>query len=127
MPAAVLEFKALKDDAAQVWIVSEFAAAGKRITPQACTIFNTLAPRRGPLNLPVLGVSVAGGTWVLCDPRQVKPFVDERDVVAGVVGEVAAKIRAVRPPEPYKGTGIAYQGEVIRHKAGKAGKAAGSK
>jgi large subunit ribosomal protein L6 len=40
------------------------------------------------------------------------------------VGEVAAKVRAVRPPEPYKGVGIAYQGEVIRRKAGKAGKAA---
>lgn len=40
-----------------------------------------------------------------------------------VVGEVAAKIRAVRPPEPYKGKGIAYAGEKIRRKAGKAGKA----
>jgi large subunit ribosomal protein L6 len=38
-----------------------------------------------------------------------------------LVGEVAAKIRAVRKPEPYKGKGIAYQGEVIRRKAGKAG------
>jgi large subunit ribosomal protein L6 len=37
------------------------------------------------------------------------------------VGEVAAKIRAVRKPEPYKGKGIAYAGEVIRRKAGKAG------
>ena len=40
-----------------------------------------------------------------------------------VVGEVAAKIRAVRPPEPYKGKGIRYAGERIRRKAGKAGKA----
>lgn len=39
-----------------------------------------------------------------------------------VVGEFAAKIRAVRPPEPYKGKGIAYEGEVIRRKAGKTGK-----
>jgi large subunit ribosomal protein L6 len=38
-----------------------------------------------------------------------------------LVGEVAAKIRAVRKPEPYKGKGIAYAGEVIRRKAGKAG------
>ena len=38
------------------------------------------------------------------------------------VGEVAAKIRKIRPPEPYKGKGIKYQGEVIRRKAGKAGK-----
>jgi large subunit ribosomal protein L6 len=39
-----------------------------------------------------------------------------------VVGEFAAKIRAVRPPEPYKGKGIAYEGEIIRRKAGKTGK-----
>lgn len=40
-----------------------------------------------------------------------------------VVGEEAARIRRVRPPEPYKGKGIRYEGEVIRRKAGKAGKA----
>jgi len=39
------------------------------------------------------------------------------------VGEICAKIRSVRPPEPYKGKGIAYAGEQIRRKAGKAGKA----
>ena len=39
-----------------------------------------------------------------------------------VVGEFAAKIRAVRPPEPYKGKGIAYEGEIKRRKAGKTGK-----
>ncbi|AFZ37565.1 LSU ribosomal protein L6P [Stanieria cyanosphaera PCC 7437] len=39
-----------------------------------------------------------------------------------VVGNVAAKIRAVRPPEPYKGKGIRYLGEVVRRKAGKTGK-----
>ena len=39
-----------------------------------------------------------------------------------VVGNVAAKIRAVRPPEPYKGKGIRYLGEFVRRKAGKAGK-----
>ncbi|KKS18122.1 MAG: 50S ribosomal protein L6, partial [Candidatus Woesebacteria bacterium GW2011_GWA1_41_7] len=36
------------------------------------------------------------------------------------VGQVAADIRAVRPPEPYKGKGIKYVDEVIRRKAGKA-------
>lgn len=39
------------------------------------------------------------------------------------VGEEAARIRRVRPPEPYKGKGIRYEGEVVRRKAGKAGKA----
>jgi len=51
-----------------------------------------------------------------------------RVVVWGIdrqlVGQVAADIRAVRSPDPYKGKGIRYQGETVRHKAGKAGKAA---
>jgi len=46
--------------------------------------------------------------------------------VAGIdkqqVGEVAANIRKIRPPEPYKGKGVRYQGEAVRRKAGKAGK-----
>jgi len=46
-------------------------------------------------------------------------------VVSGIdkvlVGQVAAKIRSFRKPEPYKGKGIRYEGEVIRRKAGKAG------
>ncbi len=40
-----------------------------------------------------------------------------------MVGQVAANIRSLRPPEPYKGKGIRYQGEKVRRKAGKAGKA----
>nr|WP_290227110.1 50S ribosomal protein L6 [Trichocoleus desertorum] len=47
-------------------------------------------------------------------------------VVSGIdkeiVGNIAARIRAVRPPEPYKGKGIRYAGEFVRRKAGKAGK-----
>ena len=39
-----------------------------------------------------------------------------------LVGEVAANIRKLRPPEPYKGKGVKYADEVIRRKAGKAGK-----
>ena len=44
-----------------------------------------------------------------------------------VVGNTSAQIRAVRPPEPYKGKGIKYQGEKIRRKAGKTAKAVGAK
>jgi large subunit ribosomal protein L6 len=44
-----------------------------------------------------------------------------------LVGEVAASIRRVRKPEPYKGKGIRYAGEQIRRKAGKAGKVGGKK
>jgi large subunit ribosomal protein L6 len=39
-----------------------------------------------------------------------------------LVGRVAAEVRAVRPPEPYKGKGIRYAGEHVRSKAGKAGR-----
>ena len=52
--------------------------------------------------------------------------VPTRFVVEGIdkqkVGEVAANIRKLRKPDPYKGKGVRYQGEVIRRKAGKAGK-----
>ncbi len=43
-----------------------------------------------------------------------------------LVGQIAANIRAVRPPEPYKGKGIKYVDEVIRRKAGKAAKTVGA-
>jgi large subunit ribosomal protein L6 len=42
-----------------------------------------------------------------------------------LVGEIAAKIRSFRKPEPYKGKGVLYQGERVRRKAGKAGKVGG--
>jgi len=52
-------------------------------------------------------------------------------VISGIdkqlVGQVAAKIRSFRPPEPYKGKGIKYEGEYIRRKAGKAAAASGAK
>ncbi len=44
-----------------------------------------------------------------------------------LVGEMAARIRAVRPPDAYKGKGIRYAGEVVRLKPGKAGRAIGGK
>lgn len=58
-------------------------------------------------------------------------FAVEKNVitVSGIrkdlVGETAARIRALKPPEPYKGKGIRYRGEVIRRKAGKKAVAAG--
>lgn len=42
-----------------------------------------------------------------------------------LVGQMAAEIRALRPPEPYKGKGVRYRGEVVRQKAGKSGKVGG--
>ena len=46
---------------------------------------------------------------------------------AELVGQVAADLRAHRKPEPYKGKGVRYAGEVVRRKAGKSGKIGGKK
>lgn len=60
-------------------------------------------------------------------PAGIKLTVESNTVVkvAGpnkeLVGQVAAELRAIRPPEPYKGKGIRYQGEQVRRKAGKTG------
>ena len=62
-------------------------------------------------------------------PTLENQFMAARIVVEGIdkhmVGQVAAKIRAQKKPEPYKGKGIRYEGEVVRRKAGKAAVAIG--
>ena len=75
-----------------------------------------------------LALQVGYSHPVIMDPPSGIEFVVEtptRLAVTGIdkemVGEMAARIRKVRPPEPYKGKGIRYQGEVVRLKAGKAG------
>lgn len=62
-------------------------------------------------------------------PKDVKYDVEDRGkkiIISGidkqVIGELAAQIRKQRPPEPYKGKGVRYEGEYVRRKAGKAGK-----
>ncbi len=62
----------------------------------------------------------------------IKFAVEENNIIVtgidkAVVGNTAAIIRAVKPPEPYKGKGIKYKGERIRRKVGKAAKAVGAK
>jgi large subunit ribosomal protein L6 len=62
-------------------------------------------------------------------PENMSVSVDKNTIIVGgidkeQVGQFAAKIRKVRPPEPYKGKGIRYEGEVVRRKLGK--KAVGS-
>ncbi len=60
-------------------------------------------------------------------PKGIKISVENNTVVKiegadkELVGQVAAELRSVRPPEPYKGKGIRYQGEHVRRKAGKTG------
>ena len=55
----------------------------------------------------------------LSAPQPTQIVIDGPD--KAMVGQVAAELRSLRPPEPYKGKGIRYAGEVIRRKAGKAG------
>ncbi|MBN2176891.1 MAG: 50S ribosomal protein L6 [Demequinaceae bacterium] len=67
---------------------------------------------------PVLVKAPKGITFVSENPTKVAvQGIDKQQV-----GEVAANIRKVRPPEPYKGKGVRYEGEAVRRKAGKAGK-----
>lgn len=65
------------------------------------------------------------------DSIKIETPVPTNIVISGIdkqlVGQVTAKIRSFRPPEPYKGKGVKYEGEYIRRKAGKAAAASGSK
>lgn len=61
------------------------------------------------------------------DPATKATRVSVSGIDKQLVGEVAANIHRIRKPEPYKGKGIRYTGEVIRRKAGKAGKVGGKK
>ena len=53
--------------------------------------------------------------------RRSNPVITLKSIDKQLIGQVAAKIRSLRPPEPYKGKGIRFVGEEIRRKAGKAG------
>lgn len=69
---------------------------------------------------PVTITPPPGISLVVTEGKVVVSGIDKR-----LVGEVAAGIRAVKKPEPYKGKGIKYEGEYIRRKAGKSAKAVG--
>lgn len=64
------------------------------------------------------------GITVGVDPKKTQITLSGPD--KDLVGEIAAKIRSLRKPEPYKGTGIRYQGERVRRKAGKTAAGAGA-
>lgn len=76
-----------------------------------------------------LVLSVGYSHPVKFDPPAGIKFAVEKNsmIITGIdkqqVGQIAAVIRKVRPPEPYKGKGIMYAGEIVRRKAGKAAKA----
>jgi len=67
---------------------------------------------------PIEIVPPAGISFELENPTRLAVVGIDKELV----GQIAAKIRATRKPEPYKGKGVRYAGEVIRRKAGKAGK-----
>jgi large subunit ribosomal protein L6 len=62
--------------------------------------------------------TIPSGVKVAIDPKQTLIDIEGND--KELVGRVAAQIRAIKKPEPYKGTGIRYKGEIIKKKAGKA-------
>lgn len=72
---------------------------------------------------PMEGVSFEVGM----DTNTRMPFIIIKCIDKEVLGQQSANIRKIKPPEPYKGKGIRYAGEVIRRKVGKAGKAGGKK
>jgi len=57
------------------------------------------------------------------DPATRQPILTVAGIDKQAVGQQAAEVRKVRPPEPYKGKGIKYSDEIVRRKAGKSGKA----
>ena len=67
---------------------------------------------------PVVVTAPEGVTLEVPEPTKISVSGIDKEVV----GQVAADIRSIRPPEPYKGKGIRYAGEHVRRKAGKAGK-----
>ena len=91
----------------------EISGTGYRVTAKGSDLEFALG-----FSHPVIVPAPAGITFAVERPTVFS--------VAGIdkqlVGEVAANIRKLRKPEPYKGKGVKYQGEVIRRKAGKAGK-----
>jgi large subunit ribosomal protein L6 len=91
----------------------EIVGTGYRVTAKGADLEFALG-----FSHPVTVTAPEGITFVVETPTKFS--------VSGIdkqqVGEVAANIRKIRKPEPYKGKGVRYAGEVVRRKAGKAGK-----
>lgn len=91
----------------------EIVGTGYRVTAKGADLEFALG-----FSHPVTVTAPEGITFEVTSPT--------RFAVSGIdkqqVGEVAANIRKIRKPEPYKGKGVRYAGEVVRRKAGKAGK-----
>ncbi len=83
---------------------------------------NNLVIRVG-FTKPVEILPLKGISFTVESPTKFKVMGSDKEMV----GEMAARIRAIRPPDVYRGKGIKYSGEFVRHKAGKAAKAIGGK
>lgn len=91
----------------------ELAGVGYRAAKQGNKLVLTVG-----FSHPVEVEAPEGIEFVVANPTHLSVNGYDRELV----GEIAAKIRGVRPPEPYKGKGIHYAGERIRRKVGKTGK-----
>lgn len=89
----------------------ELVGTGYRVAASGANLTFSLG-----LSHPVIFKAVPGVTLAVEGQTKVKVTGIDKQIV----GQVAANIRALRPPEPYKGKGIRYSDEVIRRKAGKA-------
>lgn len=95
----------------------ELVGVGYRVSLEGTTLVLNVG-----FSIPAKFPAPAGITFEIFENTKV----NIKGIDKQLVGETAAQIRRIRPPEPYKGKGIRYIGEVVRRKAGKAAKAAGA-
>ena len=101
--------------------VLEISGVGYRATKQGSDLQLSVGYSHPVLIAPRPGIEFEVGQ----DVNTRAPIITVRGIDKEVVGQTAAEVRSVRKPEPYKGKGIRYQGEIIRRKAGKSAKAGG--
>jgi len=92
----------------------EIVGVGYRVTPKSPTTLELALGYSHSITVE----APSGITFEAPSPTRITVRGNDKQAV----GEVAAKIRKLRPPEPYKGKGVRYAGEVVRRKAGKAAK-----
>ena len=101
--------------------VLEIEGVGYRATKDGNGLILSLGFSHPVPIVPLEGINFEVGQ----DTATRRPFIVILGIDKESVGQQAAVIRKLKPPEPYKGKGIRYQGELVRRKAGKSGKAGG--
>jgi large subunit ribosomal protein L6 len=92
----------------------EIVGVGYRATPKGDNVLDLALGFSHPVSVK----APAGITFEVPTPTQIAVIGTDKEIV----GQVAANIRAIRKPEPYKGKGVRYRGERVVRKAGKSGK-----